>query len=207
MNTAEPLKAGAMVVIYGLRPKWSGLGFAYIGQTKQPEARLAQHRSGQSGNGNERLAEWIAGVEASGGQVELVPIAIVPHGRNAHAVESAFIQAYKLAGQADFNRSYWGSETLTEPREISASSIASQPCERERKTKAQRDPAVAEYLHPEDAAALLGLQASTLAKWREHRSDGPPFVRLGGRAIRYPRAQLLQWADKHATEKNTRGAR
>ena len=73
-------------------------------------------------------------------------------------------------------------------------------------TKNERRPEIAEYLHPADAAALLGLQCSTLAKWREHRSDGPPFVRLGGRAIRYPRALLLQWAEGHALQSHAHAA-
>ena len=72
--------------------------------------------------------------------------------------------------------------------------------------KTERRPDVAEYLHPEDAAALLGLQRSTLDKWREHRSDGPPFVRLGGRAIRYPRHLLLQWAEAHTLQTHTHAA-
>lgn len=71
------------------------------------------------------------------------------------------------------------------------------------KAKTERRPDLAEYLHPKDAAALLGLQASTLAKWRETRSDGPPFVRLGGRVCRYPRGLLLEWAAAHQLRQTT----
>ena len=72
-------------------------------------------------------------------------------------------------------------------------------------TKNERRPDIAEYLHPADAAALLGLQRSTLDKWREHRSDGPPFVRLMGRAIRYHKESLLAWANAHSQRTHVHG--
>lgn len=46
-------------------------------------------------------------------------------------------------------------------------------------------------LYPRDAAALLGVSLSWLAKSRL-RGDGPLFVKLG-RAVRYPRSSLLDY--------------
>jgi predicted DNA-binding transcriptional regulator AlpA len=42
------------------------------------------------------------------------------------------------------------------------------------------------------AADLLGLSSRTLQSWRSKR-EGPPFIRVG-RAIRYRRQALLEWA-------------
>jgi predicted DNA-binding transcriptional regulator AlpA len=42
------------------------------------------------------------------------------------------------------------------------------------------------------AADLLGLSSRTLQSWRSKR-EGPPFIRVG-RAIRYRRQALLDWA-------------
>ena len=53
------------------------------------------------------------------------------------------------------------------------------------------------YLDTEDAAALLSLRASTLEKWRRHRIDSPPFIRIG-RTVRYPRGPFLEWCARHA---------
>jgi hypothetical protein len=46
-------------------------------------------------------------------------------------------------------------------------------------------------LTPKDAAKLLKLSVSWLAKARM-RGDGPPFIKFG-RAIRYAETALLQW--------------
>lgn len=46
-------------------------------------------------------------------------------------------------------------------------------------------------LYERDAARLLSVSMRTLQAWRSRRC-GPPFVRLG-RAVRYPRAQLIEW--------------
>ncbi len=56
------------------------------------------------------------------------------------------------------------------------------------------------YLHTKDAAALLSLRASTLEKWRRERSDGPPFIRIGRRTVRYPRGPFLDWCARHARD-------
>ncbi|MGM5053308.1 helix-turn-helix transcriptional regulator [Rhizobium sp. 814_E9_N1_1] len=47
-----------------------------------------------------------------------------------------------------------------------------------------------------EAAQILGLSASTLEKWRFHRTPGtPPVVRIG-RACRYRLADLREWVDQ-----------
>ena len=47
-------------------------------------------------------------------------------------------------------------------------------------------------LRTPEAAAYLGLAKSTLEK-RRLTGEGPPFVRLGGRAIGYEREELDAW--------------
>lgn len=49
------------------------------------------------------------------------------------------------------------------------------------------------------AAQLLGVTPSCLRTWRA-RQQGPPYVRLGRRAIRYPLADLLSWASTRRVE-------
>ena len=47
-------------------------------------------------------------------------------------------------------------------------------------------------LTPKEAADLLRVSMSWLAKARM-RGDGPPYIKLNGRSIRYTAAALLQW--------------
>jgi predicted DNA-binding transcriptional regulator AlpA len=47
-------------------------------------------------------------------------------------------------------------------------------------------------LTPKEAAKLLKVSVSWLAKARM-RGDGPPYIRISGRSIRYTEAALLQW--------------
>ena len=49
-------------------------------------------------------------------------------------------------------------------------------------------------LFPLEVAYLLGLDRRTLDSWRL-RGDGPRFVRISARAIRYRRADLLAWIE------------
>ncbi len=49
-----------------------------------------------------------------------------------------------------------------------------------------------EVVRPVEAACLLSVSLSLLKKWRV-QGDGPRFVRLGGRAIGYRRADLSDW--------------
>jgi hypothetical protein len=43
-----------------------------------------------------------------------------------------------------------------------------------------------------EASRILGVPACTLATWRS-RGGGPPFLKLGGRAVRYQRRGLFEW--------------
>ena len=44
-----------------------------------------------------------------------------------------------------------------------------------------------------DAAAMLGLSDRTLQLWRQ-RGEGPPYVRISSRCVRYRVADLEDWA-------------
>jgi predicted DNA-binding transcriptional regulator AlpA len=52
-------------------------------------------------------------------------------------------------------------------------------------------PAASDSLTPKQAARLVNLSVSWLAK-RRLAGDGPPYFKLGG-AVRYLKASLLQW--------------
>ena len=51
------------------------------------------------------------------------------------------------------------------------------------------------FLNPREAAAVLGLKASTLGVWRSE-GKGPVFYRFN-RMILYKREDLMKWADEH----------
>ncbi|MDR9812128.1 helix-turn-helix transcriptional regulator [Rhizobium hidalgonense] len=58
-----------------------------------------------------------------------------------------------------------------------------------------------------EAAQILGLSASTLEKWRFHRTPGtPPVVRIG-RACRYRLADLREWVDQQGGAETGRSTR
>lgn len=60
------------------------------------------------------------------------------------------------------------------------------------KTLAAKPPTViATLMTPKDAAEILKVSLSWLAKARM-RGDGPPYIRVG-RSIRYAEAALIQW--------------
>lgn len=48
------------------------------------------------------------------------------------------------------------------------------------------------YLSPEAVALRIGVKVHTLAKWRV-AGDGPKFVRVSPRMIRYIESDLDQW--------------
>ena len=50
------------------------------------------------------------------------------------------------------------------------------------------------YLNSEQAAEYLGISAATLKNWRK-RGDGPPFIKVNARVIRYLRCDLDVWMD------------
>jgi len=56
-----------------------------------------------------------------------------------------------------------------------------------------------ELLTDDDAAALLRLSPSTLEGWRR-RGEGPRFLKLGHRSVRYRLRDLVAWAEAHAVE-------
>jgi predicted DNA-binding transcriptional regulator AlpA len=60
-------------------------------------------------------------------------------------------------------------------------------------------------LRPPLAAAFLGLSVSTLAKLRL-RGDGPPYCKLGPRAVAYRRADLDAWLTER-TRRSTSDSR
>jgi predicted DNA-binding transcriptional regulator AlpA len=60
-------------------------------------------------------------------------------------------------------------------------------------------------LRPPLAAAFLGLSVSTLAKLRL-RGDGPPYCKLGPRAVGYRRADLDAWLTER-TRRSTSDSR
>jgi predicted DNA-binding transcriptional regulator AlpA len=46
-----------------------------------------------------------------------------------------------------------------------------------------------------EAARMLGVAEITLRMWRAYGNpDAPPFVRVGGRAVRYSPQALAEWA-------------
>jgi len=49
-----------------------------------------------------------------------------------------------------------------------------------------------EYMKPKQAAAYLGLSVQQLELWR-WRAEGPPYLRVTSRIIRYRRADLDAW--------------
>jgi predicted DNA-binding transcriptional regulator AlpA len=69
------------------------------------------------------------------------------------------------------------------------------------------------WLNTADTATLLGVDKSTLYRWREGRSDkaGPPFYRLPSGSIRYRREDVRRWLALYREEGDpldldTRGA-
>jgi len=58
-------------------------------------------------------------------------------------------------------------------------------------TLPSKQPLIPVLLTPTDAAKLLKVSLSWLAKARM-RGDGPPYIRIG-RSIRYSESALLQW--------------
>ena len=54
------------------------------------------------------------------------------------------------------------------------------------------------YIAEQQAADMLGLEVSTLRKWRMFPNRGPRFVKLGSArksAVRYSESELKAWID------------
>lgn len=49
-----------------------------------------------------------------------------------------------------------------------------------------------EAIDTEEASRIVGFPPCTLHTWR-CRGEGPPFLKLGARSVRYQRRALLEW--------------
>ncbi len=56
-----------------------------------------------------------------------------------------------------------------------------------------------QLLTPADAAHLLAVDERTLSDWR-YRREGPPFLKLGHRTVRYAVADLSSWLEARTVE-------
>ena len=54
-------------------------------------------------------------------------------------------------------------------------------------------------LTEEEAAAFLGYSKRALQNWH-HRGDGPPYIRISERAVRYRRRDLIDWCEELTME-------
>ena len=60
-------------------------------------------------------------------------------------------------------------------------------------------------LRQEEAAAILNLTPRCLENWR-HRGEGPKFIRISGRCIRYRQSDLEAWIEERVrTSTSDRG--
>lgn len=56
-----------------------------------------------------------------------------------------------------------------------------------------------QLLTVEETAALLKISTETLKEWRLNaEGEGPKFLRLGHRTVRYRRSDVAQWMDERA---------
>lgn len=53
-----------------------------------------------------------------------------------------------------------------------------------------------ELLDPKQVAGLLGVTEKRLADWR-YRGEGPDYLKLGHRTIRYQRTAIDAWLEDH----------
>lgn len=59
-------------------------------------------------------------------------------------------------------------------------------------------------LDEHEAARLLGISHRTFQRWRVV-GEGPPYLKVGGRLVRYQRATLMEWAMKDARTSTSQG--
>ena len=58
-----------------------------------------------------------------------------------------------------------------------------------------------EWLSTEDLARLLGVDPSTIRRWRTARpAQGPPFLRLSSRVTVYSPADVRRWLERRRTD-------
>lgn len=85
------------------------------------------------------------------------------------------------------------------PPPMAAARLDSATAESRARYMGDADPKNTEFdgtlMRPPAAARYLGLSESTLAKMRL-RGDGPPYYKLGKRAVAYMRPELAEWAAK-----------
>lgn len=65
-------------------------------------------------------------------------------------------------------------------------------------------PTLVHLLTPKEAADILQVSEFTLERWRR-TGDGPPYVRLSSRAIRYRAAELVAFIEAHMTRNTAEG--
>ena len=51
-------------------------------------------------------------------------------------------------------------------------------------------------LSPREVEAIYGIPVPTLAYWRKHGTDGPKFLRIGPRRIKYRVKDVDSWVDQ-----------
>lgn len=57
-------------------------------------------------------------------------------------------------------------------------------------------------LTPDEAAAMLGVQAQTLAVWRSNKRYSLPFVKVGS-YVRYRESDIEDWLDERTVRHTT----
>jgi predicted DNA-binding transcriptional regulator AlpA len=58
-----------------------------------------------------------------------------------------------------------------------------------------------EWLSTEEVAKLLGVDPSTIRRWRTARpAQGPPFVRLSSRVTVYGTSDVRRWLERRRTD-------
>lgn len=50
-----------------------------------------------------------------------------------------------------------------------------------------------DLLTQKEAAPLVGVAPRTLERWRWSTNDGPPYIQVSPRCVRYRRGDLLAW--------------
>lgn len=53
-----------------------------------------------------------------------------------------------------------------------------------------------ELINEATAADFLNLKRRTLQDWRQRSSQGPPFIRISGRCVKYRRIDLRRWSEE-----------
>ncbi len=48
------------------------------------------------------------------------------------------------------------------------------------------------FLTADEVSSILQISPSTLTGWRQ-KGEGPPFVKVGRKCVRYPEADLRTW--------------